>query len=138
MASNAYISLRNSNSSINKKFKSVQRAPVLERSDELSRTIGGVMDKSAGAITATHQFILRVPAETADSQYGTLSDLKALFILNNPNGTPSDVITLTDHDTTEHACVFVGSLSPEHMTTMLEGPNASYLVKVQLAEIAPV
>jgi hypothetical protein len=138
MATNRYIILANSNASVSKRFKTIQMSPVLERSDEIQRTINGTLDKSAGVITALHQYIIRCPAESADSQYGTYADLKALFLLNNPNGTPSDVITLTDHDGSTHSCLFLGSISPEMLTTMLDGPNAHFFVKIQLGEIAPL
>lgn len=138
MPTNSYIELTNSDTSYSKRFKATQFAPVLERSDDIQRTLSGTIDKSAGAVIRLWQYILRVHAESADSQYGSLADLQYFFLLNNPNGTPSDVITLTDHYGNNHSCVFTGSFSPENQTTVLEGVNAFFLVKVALGEIAAV
>jgi hypothetical protein len=133
-----YIELTNSNSSYSRRFKATQYAPVLERTDDIQRTLSGKADKVSGAVIALHQYILRVTAEVADSQYGTYSDLKYFFLLNTPLGSPSDVITLTDHYGVQHSCYFAGTLSPENVTTVLEGPNAIFFCKIQLMEIDAV
>jgi hypothetical protein len=138
MATNDYITLTNSNASHSKRFKVTQMAPTLDRTDETARTISGTLDKSAGVILAMHQYIIRVKAESADSQYGSLSDLQYFFKLNNPNGVPSDKIVLTDHYGDNHNCIFIGSLGPENVTTMLEGVNAIFFCKIQLGEIDAV
>lgn len=136
MATNRYVTLTNSNESYSKRFIATQMAPVLERSDDIQRTLSGTMDKSAGAITALHQYIFRVLAEEPDPEFGNKLDLEYFFKLNNPNGTPSDKITLTDHYGDDKECLFMGNMSPENVTTVLEGPNAIFLVKVALGEIA--
>lgn len=135
---NKYIVLANSNASLSRRFSVVQMSPVLERSDDIQRTLSGTLDKSAGAITALYQYVLRIRAEETDVNYGSKSDLETLFLLNNPNAVPSDVIVLTDHWGFPHSCVFIGNLAPENVTTVLEGPNAHFMVKVALAQIAAV
>ena len=138
MATNKYIILANSNNSVSKRFSVVQMAPVLERSDDIQRTLSGTLDKSAGVITALYQYVLRIRADETDAQYGSKSDLEYLFLLNNPQTVPSDVIILTDHYGITHNCIFAGNLAPENVTTVLEGPNAIFLVKITLLQIAAV
>jgi hypothetical protein len=117
------------------KFKAIQLSRPQRRTDTIDYTLGGTIDKQAGPILNFFTYVLRVPEDDqSDASYGTMSDLRTLFELCNPNATPSDVITLTDHYGTEIDCYFLGEISPEPLTTMLEGPNAWHIVPIQLQE----
>jgi hypothetical protein len=129
-----YVVLANSNDSLVKRFKVIQMRTPYQRTDGIKYLLDGSIDKSAGAILKSWQYMLRVPFTVSDSNYGTLDDLKALFLLNNPTATPNDVITLTDHFGDEFDVYFQGELNPENLTTILDGVNSAYIVVISLLE----
>lgn len=134
MASYAYIVLANSSGSGGKRYRVPMGyyKPVLFRNQSIEETVGGTLDIAQGANFERHEYALWVRQTEADSNYGTLGELKALWQLNNPNGTPSDRITLTDHFGTNHTVVFQGEFSQQAMTTIIEGTEAWYMVPVIL------
>lgn len=129
-----YIILKNSTSTVIKRFKALAIAPAVRRMDSLEYTLGGKVDKQSGPVVRTWSYVLRVPEESADSNYGTFNELRTLWLLNNPNASPTDVINLTDHYGNAYNVYFIGSLEPEPLTTMLEGPNAWHIVPVTMQE----
>lgn len=138
MATYDYIILNNSNSSLTKRFKAVAMKMSKTRTDNIDRAVGGSTDKQAGTIIERWQYGLRVPvytAQSAGSDYGLWSDLETFYGYNNPNGTPSDKITLTDHYGQTHTVIFVGDIAPEPLCTILEGDAAYYIVQVAFEEV---
>lgn len=138
MATNDYIVLTNSNSSLSKRFKAVAMKMSKTRTDNVDRTVGGSTDKQSGTIVQRWQYGLRVPvytAQSAGSDYGLWSDLETFYGYNNPNGTPSDKITLKDHYQVDHTVIFVGDIAPEPLATILEGDAAYYIVQVAFEEV---
>jgi hypothetical protein len=136
--SNGYIILTDSEGALygnSFRFKALTVQAPLVRTDGLRTMLDGSPDKSAGAIIRRWMYMLRVPY-TATPPYGTLANLKTLFLLNNPNGTPSDVITLTDHEGGTFTVYMMGELNPENLTTILDGTNSVYLVPLSLQGIA--
>lgn len=131
---NDYITLTNSNSSLSKRFKAVELMDIMERTDGWTTALDGSLDKSAGPIVQSWQYQLTVPYSVTDSNYGTMADLKTFFTYNNPNGTPTDVITLTDHFNATHSCFFFGKLDPKNLTTVLDGVNSRWIVPIALRE----
>lgn len=132
----AYIILSDSSGS-GKRYKATElRTPIL-RTDTIENTLGGGLDKQAGANYHQMQYALIVPLDTPvdGAEYGVYDDLVRLFELTNPNGTPSDVITLSDHWNVTHQVYFIGNLDPNSLTTMLEGPSAYFIAPVQFIEI---
>ena len=120
---------------MSKKFKAIQMKTPLTRTDGLKYLLDGSIDKSAGVILKSWQYMLRVPFSVDEqSEFGTLEDLQTLFMLNDPNGTPNDTITLTDHYGASFDVFFIGELSPENMTTILDGFNSAYIVNISLQE----
>lgn len=135
MPTNKYITLTNSNASFSRKFKAIAMRMPESRMDRIDRALSGTVDKQSGPIIRQFSYALRVPQDTpADPTFGTYDDLKTFFGYNNANAVPSDVITLTDHYTVTHSVYFEGQLDPEPLTTMLEGPNAYYIVQITLQE----
>lgn len=136
MATNKYIILQNSNASLVRRFKAIAMKPRSTRTDSMEYTLDGSPDKASGPIIRTFSYVLRVPQDDpADSSYGMMSELTTLFNLTNPNATPNDILTLTDHYNQTHQCYFMGELAPEPLTTMLEGSNAWHIVEINLQEI---
>ena len=105
-----YFVLTNSNSSLSKRFRviSTMYGPVLEKSQSINHTLNGGIDISQGDIHETHTYGVRVRETEPDTNYGDRDDLKAFFMLNDPNGTPSDLITLTDHYGTNYDVYMTG------------------------------
>lgn len=132
---NDYITLSNSNSSLTKKFKATALKTPWRRTDQVTIALDGTPDKAAGTILYPRQYILRVPYVSTDANYGTLANLKTFFELNNPNATPSDVITLTDHFGTSVNVIFVGEADPQPVSTIIDGDSAFYMVPVSFMEI---
>lgn len=134
--SNQYITLEDSTGPLygtSKKFKVLQMKTPRIRTDGLKYLLDGSIDKSAGTILRTWQYMLRVPFNAAEG-YGDIDDLIALFTLNDPNGEPNDTITLIDHMSDVFYVYFTGELSPENLTTILDGENSVYIVTIALQE----
>lgn len=136
MATFKYIVLQNSNASLVRRFKAIGMKPMQKRTDSIQYTLSGKTDKAAGPLINVFQYVLRVPQDDPDdAAYGNFAELKTLFELTNPNATPSDVITLTDHYGNSHQCFFMGEMAPEPLTTILEGDSAWHIVQIVLQEL---
>lgn len=129
-----YIVLEDSEVTKTKRFKATGFSPPIDRTDDIKFTLSGNYDKAAGSLIYRWRYVLRVPAESSDSNYGTYDDLKWFYALNSPAGTPNDLITLTDHYGNVHYCIFEGSMVPVPLTTQLDGPNAYMTVPITLLE----
>lgn len=125
-----YIILERSNHSGDKWFTAIQYTPSLTKGDTIEYALDGSIDKQNGPVTTQFRYQLRVPCDTPPNNYGDYADLLAFFRLANSNLTPSDVIILTDHFGTAYDVYFVGNMSPEPLTTVLEGPNAWFLINI--------
>lgn len=130
-----FIILSKSDDSMIRQFKAIDMRPPLVRTDSIDYTVGGRVDKASGPIIKQFSYILRVPEDDPTDNYGTMDELRQMFELTNPNATPSDVIVLTTHYGEKYNCFFLGDMSPEPLTTMLEGSNAWHIVSVQLQVI---
>lgn len=131
-----YIILSDSETTISKRFKAIGLKAPEPRTDSMEFTVGGNPDKASGPTLKQWEYVLRVPQDVQDdNSYGNMDDLLALWRLTNPNASPSDVITLTDHYGDSYDCFFMGSLEPEPLTTMLEGVSAWHIVQISLQYI---
>lgn len=138
MTTYAYIILTDSDGPLygtSLKFKATQMRTPRKRTDAVKTTLNGSLDKSAGPILKTWRYVLKVPFVATEEGYGDMSDLTALFDLNDPNGTPSDIITLTDHYGNDFDVIFVGDLDPENASTILDGFNSHYIVGIEMREV---
>jgi hypothetical protein len=135
-----YIILATSNASKTKRFMVAEGgyAPNLTKAQNEQHTIDGVVDGSQGAIYGAFIYQLKVYETLLGgmaNDYGTIWDLQDFYVLNNPNGTPSDVLTLTDHFGNAHDVLFMGQLAPQPLSVILSGDNALYFYKVEFHEI---
>jgi hypothetical protein len=135
MATNKYIVLENSNSSLSARFKAIDLKVPEQRTDNLRYALDGTPDKASGPILRQFIYVLRVPEDDQGNEYGDMADLRTLWRLTNPSAVPSDVITLTDHYGEKYDCFFTGSMEPTPLTTMLEGSNAWHIVQISLQYI---
>lgn len=139
MATNKYISLKSSDDQFDFQFMVVEGGyhPIKEKKQSMDTTLDSDVDIAQGGIYTRHEYTLRVREEEAGgSNFGTLSDLDTLWSLSNPNATPSDRLTLTDHFGNTFTVVMMGDYSPEPFTTVLEGLYAWYYVKIILQVVA--
>jgi hypothetical protein len=131
MTTNAYFSLANSEGETSYKFRSLLAGhePLLEKTQNIQPTLNGGLDVSMGGIYTTHTYNVMVRETESEEGFGNKSDLEAFYLLNNPNGTPSNVITLTDHYGNDHAVFMVGQHLPLPLGVVIEGPNAYFVCK---------
>ena len=134
MTSYNYIELKSSDLSISKKFYVVIGGyePNLRKLGTIEDTLNGGIDYSVGALRETHNVIIRVKHTSDETGFGSLADLRSLFELNNPAGTPSNIITYVDHFGVSHNVYIVGDFGQSLLTTLIEGSQAVYLVKLAL------
>jgi len=128
--SNAYFSLTDSVGTT-KKFRSilVGHEPLTEKTQNIQTTLDGGLDASFGGIYVTHTYNVRVRATETEDGFGNTDDLETLYRLNNPNGSPSNVLVLTDHKGVDHNIYMVGQHLPLPTGVMIEGENAWFIVK---------
>lgn len=110
---------------------------LVKRGEE-RETLGGVIDVAVGHIYWRATFVVFVAhtlsaGEIADNQ-GNYSDLENYFKLNNPLGTPSNLITLVDHLGTTHTGFLRGDHIPEPLTYNIEGEHALYYIPINFME----
>lgn len=134
---NDYITLRNSDSSVEKKFKVLAQDyddGTPEKAGTMKRTLGGGLSQSVGGVYYSWTPTIRVRETETESGYGDLADLTYFFELNNPAGTPSNLITFIDHHNDSHTVILVGSMQKAVLTAAIEGENAYYIVRLRFQE----
>jgi hypothetical protein len=139
-----YFSLTTSDgSTLSKRFKVVEGGykRFKEKKQTIETTLDGELDISQGAIFETFNFNVKVYQEDpenseGDAPWGTLADLEQFYEYNNPNGTPSDVLTMVDHFGNTKYVTFAETFAPEGATVFLEGQNAVYFVQISLKRIS--
>jgi hypothetical protein len=146
---NTYITLSNSNNSLTKKFRVVLGGykPMLDRTQTRRRTVTGKIDNQEGPICQRWEYTLKAyetePTDPngedgATEGYGTLAHLETFFKYNDPGGTPTNQLTLTDHYGNTHTVVFSGSMAPVPISVHIAGVNAEHHVPVVLEETTAV
>lgn len=133
-----YIVLSDSAAECVKRFKVIKMSTPIVRTDSFDITLGGRVDKTSGVLIDYFYYTVKLKTEEDDPNYGVLSDIQLLFRLNNPNSTPNDLITLTDHFGVNHNVKFQNDMAPEPITTQLEGPNSYHYVNITLIKIPEV
>jgi hypothetical protein len=130
-----YITLSNSNDSVTKRFKAIAMAHTDHKAQDVRETAGGDLDISVGGLHHSIKYSIRVPNEVVDDIWGTRSDLLYFYALNNPSATPSNLLKLTDHYGVTHDVIFVGDVTPEPLTTIITGTEASYIIQSEFRVI---
>jgi hypothetical protein len=132
-----YIILQNSDASLVKRYRVIQGGYLEQRHKAQSRNEGieGGVDIGMGEIYVFWRFLLRVYFSDPDgSNYGDLDDLKTFYNYNNPNGTPTNLLTLTDHYNTTHGVYFMGNLDFTPLTVIIDGNNSQWHIPIELHE----
>jgi hypothetical protein len=142
MAVNDYFTLTDSSGSLSKHFQVLLSGykPNLEKSQTIDKTLDGALDISMGGLYRRDEYLVRVRQEETRDGYGDLEDLRTFFSLNNPNGTPSNVITLVSHCELVYNVVMIGSFSEQLLGVMVEGQSAWSLVQCvfQFLSVTPL
>ena len=143
---NTYITLTNSSSTLSKRFRvlSAGYKPLREKIGTRRITLTGKVDNQVGPVMRHWHYALRVyeadPTDPTKSDsdttgYGTLAHLKTFFSYNEPNGTPSNVISFTEHDgTTQHSIYLMGSLGEANLAPKIEGTTAVFDVPIEMSK----
>ena len=142
MTVNEYFTLTTSDIGLSKHFQVLLSGykPNLEKSQTVDRTVDGALDISVGGLYRRDEYLVRVRQDETREGYGDLEDLRTFFSLNNPNGTPSNVITLVTHTEQVYNVVMLGSFSEQLLGVMVEGPSAWSLVQCifQFLSVTPL
>lgn len=104
----------------------------------VENTAEGGVDITVGGIRDVREYTIRVRQSEGESGYGSLFDLRDLYLLNNPSGTPSNILTLRDHyygetgGTGDMKCVILGDFVKTIIGYAVMGENAYFLCKIRL------
>jgi hypothetical protein len=129
-------------STLSKQFRVVEGGFKVfkEKKQSDETTLDGYPDISQGGIYKTFNFTVKVyesdPDNTGGSPWGELADLEQFYDYNNPNGTPSNVLTMVDHYGDTLYVMFMGQFSLEPATVHLEGNNAIYFIPISLKKVS--
>jgi hypothetical protein len=141
MTTYSYFILRTSDEGIEKRFRVVLSgyANVLEKAQNIGRTIDGQLDISVGSVQQKYMFMVRVRETETEESHGTTADLEMFYRLNNPNGTPSNLITFTNHLGQESIVVMIGDFNSQLQGVMIEGDTAWSIVNCifQVVSLVP-
>jgi hypothetical protein len=137
MAVNEYITICTSGSELSKKFYAILNGytEILQKAQTVEDNIEGDPLITNGGIRYMVNYVLKLSAEMADTSFGTKSDLKAMYALNNPNAEPSDVLTLIDHYGELHLVKFTGPLEMNPLTTMIDGEDSYFYTPIRFIEV---
>jgi hypothetical protein len=138
MTTNSYITLTDSAASRSKRFGVISDGfiPVKDKTTTLNRAVNGGIDIAVGGIYEEHKMQILVSASVADSNYGTLGDLEYFYTLNNPNGSPSNLITMIDHFGTSHTVYFIGQFQRQTLSAVIEGNSSYFIVAVDFQVVS--
>lgn len=138
MPVNPYITLTNSTSTVTKYFRVVADGyddGLPEKTVSMSKTVGGGIDVSQGAIYKSWSPTIKVRASEPETGYGTMGELETFFSYNNPNGSPSDKITMIDHHGNSYTVVILGDMRKATLSAVIEGNSAWFLVRLRLQQV---
>ena len=127
---NPYFSLKDSVGN-SKKFRAILSGhePMSEKMQGIQSTLNGGLDAAVGGIYRTHTYNVKVRATETESGFGSKADLEYFYNLNNPNGSPSNLLVLTDHFGNDHNILMVGQFLPSPLGVMIEGSNAWFIIR---------
>jgi hypothetical protein len=104
----------------------------LRKAQSVDETIEGGLDVGMGGIYETIQYMIRTRETEPDTEYGDLADLRGMFELNNPSGTPSNLLKLEDHYGNDVDVWMLGQFNQRPLTVIIEGENAWFYIPIQL------
>ena len=137
MATYNYIVLQNSDASLTKRFRVIFQGykRIKSKPKDFDKTIGGKIDYAVGTVFQQWQFVIKVRETESEANFGDKDDLETFFDYNNPQGTPSNVITMTDHYGVNHNVLMLGDFSEQPLSVSIEGTTAWFHVVCIFQEI---
>jgi hypothetical protein len=130
-----YIVLSTSDASFVKRYWAENFSERWERSRTMEYLTSGRVSIGMGGKRRLYRYGLFVPQATDDGDYGTLDDLEDFFDLSDPNGTPTNTITLSKHDGEDVEVKIVNDFEVDPYAVLLSGNNAYYSVELELVEV---
>jgi len=134
--SNEYIILEDSSSNqyyFRVLFPDGGYRPLWHKIQNMQLTVTGKVDMQVGPVLRQWTYSLMV-SDSETGNYGDMSDLRTLYQLNDPDGTPSNLLTLTDHYGNTHDVYLMGDMIEEPMSPKIEGSCAWFRVTIRLAK----
>ena len=137
MATNEYITLTTSGSEISKKFYAILNGytEIHKKTQSIEENVVGEPLITNGGVYRMFKYILKLSHEMEDTSFGTKDDIITMYNLNNPNATPSDVITLTDHYGISHSVKFTNVLELNPLTVIIEGTESYFYTPIEFIEV---
>lgn len=135
-SSRPYVELLDSTGS-GSAFRVVQGGwkPIKNKTGEINRTAGGGIDYAVGDIYEIFELVIWCRDTEEEVGYGDRAELERVYALNDPNGTPSNVVTFIDHFGNSHSCYMEGDQVPQPLTTIISGLYAWFYIPVRLFKI---
>ncbi len=125
-----YITIANSNATLSKKFKVILsgfKEPI-KKAGKVSTTIDGALDVSLGSLRREWSYAIRVYHAPVDTSFGSKAELETFFSYNDPGGTPTNILTMTDHYGQTRSVVMLGDFDPQLLGVVISGSAASSIV----------
>jgi hypothetical protein len=128
---NDYFTLMNSDGTLIRNFTVLQSgfSPAYEKSQTIEKTLDGNLDISLGGIYRRDEYVIKVREQEDREDFGTIDDLRTFFSYNDPNGSPSNVITFITHREIAYNIIMTGNFQEQYLGFMLEGDQSWALVK---------
>ena len=132
-----HIILDNSNSSLTMKFRVIFNGykRTKTKPKDFQKTIGGKIDYAVGTIFQAWMFTIKVRESEIEAGYGDKDDLETFFDYNLPQGTPSNIITMTDHFGNDHDVLMLGTFEEQTLGVNITGTTAWFHVLGHFQEI---
>lgn len=137
MATTEYITLTTSGSEVSKKFYAILNGYTEshKKAQTIVNNVSGNPLITNGGVIKMFSYVLKLSHTMLEAGYGTKDELIYLYNLNDPNGIPSDVITLTDHYGVVHLVKFTNDLDLNPLTTIIEGEDSYFYTPIKLIEV---
>lgn len=104
----------------------------LDKAVRLQYTTEGVVDVSVSEERKTWTLTLRMKRE--DTTWGDLEDLEHFYSLNDPQGSPTNVLVFTDNNQNNYNVYLIQPNTKQYMTYTTQSGNALVFVQILLVE----
>ena len=131
---NDYITLRTSDG-LEKRYYALDLEGRLKRAETIETLSSGRLVMVKGRSQRWIEYELLLPEQVSDTAWGTRYDLERLYGLENPSTTPSDVLTLIEHDGNERQVRLSGEMSISPRTITLVGLGSYYTTTITLLDV---
>lgn len=115
--------------------------PILLKNQNRKRTASGRSDNTEGAVIRSWSMTVKVQnvvtgTDADGSSYAVLADLETFYGYNNPNGSPTNRFTYTDHVGSAFTVELVGEMDEDVITPYFDGVNSWFYVAIVIEKIS--